>query len=71
MDLNCAHWRKSRHSGSDGGHCVEVATNLPGTVLLRDSKDRTRPPISCPRANWLPFLSAAQGAHSFTASAGR
>ncbi|MFL6054043.1 MAG: DUF397 domain-containing protein [Actinoallomurus sp.] len=24
MDLNHADWRKSRHSGTNGGNCVEV-----------------------------------------------
>ncbi|PRW63718.1 DUF397 domain-containing protein [Actinopolyspora mortivallis] len=36
-DLSRAHWRKSSRSNS-GGNCVEVAQNLPGTTLLRDSK---------------------------------
>lgn len=30
-------WRKSSHS-NNGGQCVEVALNLPGTVPVRDSK---------------------------------
>ncbi|RKT06454.1 uncharacterized protein DUF397 [Streptomyces sp. 3211.6] len=30
-------WFTSSHS-SNGGDCVEVATNLPGTVPVRDSK---------------------------------
>jgi Domain of unknown function (DUF397) len=32
MDLTSAEWRKSSFSGSNGGGCVEVARNLPGTV---------------------------------------
>jgi hypothetical protein len=32
--------RKSTRSGSNQGACVEVADNLPGRVLVRDSKDR-------------------------------
>ncbi|MEO3815898.1 DUF397 domain-containing protein [Plantactinospora sp. B24E8] len=36
-----ARWRTSSRSGSSGNDCVEVADNLPGVVLVRDSKDRT------------------------------
>jgi len=39
MDLTGARWRKSRYSGSNGGNCVEVATNLPEIVAVRDTKD--------------------------------
>ncbi|WP_372500220.1 DUF397 domain-containing protein [Sphaerisporangium perillae] len=30
MDLSTAAWRKSSHSGGNGGQCVEVAANVPG-----------------------------------------
>ncbi|KUF14794.1 DUF397 domain-containing protein [Streptomyces silvensis] len=33
-------FRKSTHSGGEPhSECVEVATNIPGTVAIRDSKD--------------------------------
>ena len=32
-------WRKSSHSGDNGGECVEVATA--GAVLIRDTTDRS------------------------------
>ncbi|TYK50680.1 DUF397 domain-containing protein [Actinomadura decatromicini] len=35
-------WRKTRHSGSDGGHCVELA-RLPGGVGIRDPKNPEGP----------------------------
>ncbi|TYB49246.1 DUF397 domain-containing protein [Actinomadura chibensis] len=31
-------WRKSRHSGNDGGHCVELA-RLSENIGIRDSKN--------------------------------
>jgi len=38
IDLSRAVWRKSTRS-NNGGACVEVATNLPGMVAVRDSRD--------------------------------
>ncbi len=38
MDLTSAIWRKASRSGGNGGGCVEVASNLPGVVAVRDSK---------------------------------
>jgi hypothetical protein len=35
---NAVTWRKSSHSGSNGGQCVEVAK--PGRVLVRDTQER-------------------------------
>lgn len=33
-------WRKSSHSGGNGGACIEIATRGPdGHILVRDSKD--------------------------------
>lgn len=43
MDLTGAIWRKAARSGNNGGNCVEVASNLPGVVAIRDSKDRSGP----------------------------
>lgn len=39
------HWRTSTRSGDTGGNCVEVADNLAGVVLVRDSKGPARPRI--------------------------
>jgi len=36
-DLSRAEWRKSSYS-SQSGNCVEVASNLLGLALVRDSK---------------------------------
>jgi hypothetical protein len=37
-------WRKSSHSGGNGGACVEVAAH-DGMILVRDTKDRGRGPV--------------------------
>jgi Domain of unknown function (DUF397) len=37
MDVTGIAWRKSSHSGSNGGACIEVGTAGPA-VVVRDSK---------------------------------
>ncbi|WP_328653732.1 DUF397 domain-containing protein [Micromonospora sp. NBC_00330] len=59
-DLTGAVWRKSTRSGDNGGNCVEVATNLPGTVAVRDSKDSTGPLLTFTARAWTDFISAAK-----------
>lgn len=49
-------WRKSSRSGDNGGNCVEVATNRPGAVFIRDSKDPNGPTLHCAPAEWKYFL---------------
>ncbi|TDC44977.1 DUF397 domain-containing protein [Actinomadura sp. KC345] len=44
MDLNTTTWRKSSHSGSTGGECVELAA-LPEGVGVRDSKNPDGPKL--------------------------
>ena len=58
MDLNRADWRKSSYSGSNGGHCVEVARNLPDVVAVRDSKDPGGPALVFSPADWAAFTAA-------------
>ena len=53
MDSN---WRKSSHSGSNGGECVEVATA--GTVLVRDTADRSGPVLRFTNEAWRAFTAA-------------
>ncbi|MFD0857056.1 DUF397 domain-containing protein [Actinomadura adrarensis] len=45
-------WRKSSHSGSGNADCVEVATNLPGIVGVRDSKDPEGLHLGFSHADW-------------------
>ncbi|MFD6260458.1 DUF397 domain-containing protein [Micromonospora chalcea] len=62
-DLSGAVWRKSTRSGGNGGECVEVATNLPGIVAVRDSKDRTGPALSFNWEDWSAFIAAAKSCY--------
>jgi hypothetical protein len=55
MTLQRAVWRKSTYSGGDGD-CVEVATNLPSIVAVRDSKDRNGPALIFTPEDWKNFL---------------
>ncbi|MDG4786124.1 DUF397 domain-containing protein [Micromonospora sp. WMMD1102] len=49
-------WRKSSRSNGQGGNCVEVADNLPGRVLVRDSKDRPGPTLRFAPPAWRAFV---------------
>ncbi|ASW53267.1 DUF397 domain-containing protein [Plantactinospora sp. KBS50] len=60
MDLSNARWRKSTRSNSAGGNCVEVADNLPGVVLVRDTKDRDGGTLAFGPAQWQGFVSFAK-----------
>ncbi|MFE9691726.1 DUF397 domain-containing protein [Micromonospora sp. NPDC005806] len=55
-DLTDAHWRTSTRSSSNGGNCVEVADNLPGIVLVRDSKHRAGGTLTFTPAAWQAFV---------------
>lgn len=54
-DLSRAVWRKSRKS-ANGGNCVEVATNLPGLVAVRDSKNTAGLALAFSGQAWSAFL---------------
>jgi len=58
--LTHAIWRKSTYSSSTGQNCVEVATNLPGIVAIRDSTDPNGPKLLVPVPEWRSFLSGLQ-----------
>jgi hypothetical protein len=55
-----AQWRKSSYSGGNGGACVEVASNLPGVIAVRDSKDPAGPALILTPDQWQAFLSSAR-----------
>jgi len=48
-------WRKSSYSGTDG-NCVEVATNLPGMVAIRDSRDPDGAKLVVSPEEWRAFV---------------
>ncbi|HEY0699973.1 MAG TPA: DUF397 domain-containing protein [Micromonospora sp.] len=56
MELTGARWRTSSRSNSNGGECVEVADNLPGVVLVRDSKDRSGGTLTFTPHAWQAFV---------------
>jgi hypothetical protein len=55
MDLSHAAWHKSSYS-NNGGACVEAATNLPGLVAVRDSKDPSGPSLVFDADSWQAFI---------------
>ncbi|MFG1836988.1 DUF397 domain-containing protein [Micromonospora sp. NPDC049175] len=58
--MSGAQWRKSTRSGSNGGDCIEVADNLPGVVLVRDTKNRDGGTLNFSAQTWRSFLSFAK-----------
>ncbi|XUL90671.1 DUF397 domain-containing protein [Streptomyces galilaeus] len=58
-DLSNALSSKNTYSNGDGGHCVEVARNLPGLAPVRDSKTAPHGPALILTASvWAPFVTA-------------
>ena len=56
-------WRTASRSNSNGGECVEVADNLPGRVLVRDSKDRTGGTLTFGPTAWSTFVTQVSTHH--------
>jgi hypothetical protein len=52
--VSIMNWRKSSYSGSNSGNCAEVAS-IPGTVLVRDTKDRSGPVLRFDPDVWRRF----------------
>ncbi|MEV4096121.1 DUF397 domain-containing protein [Streptosporangium saharense] len=58
-DLSAAEFRKSSLSGG-GNDCVEVATNLPGLVAVRDSKNLSGPALTFSTSGWDTFVDSVK-----------
>ena len=54
MDVTPVAWRKSSHSGSNGGTCVEVGT-AGLAVAVRDSKHPDAPLLAFAADTWKAF----------------
>ena len=59
-DLSRANWHTSSYSGGNGGQCVEVARNLPGVVVVRDSKARQEGTLIFNRIAWAGFITSVK-----------
>ena len=64
MDLTRADWRTSSYSGTNGGNCVEVARNLPGVVVVRDSKNPAGPALIFTPGDWHTFTAGLRSGES-------
>jgi len=51
---------KSTYS-NNGGNCVEVASDTPSVVAVRDSKDPDGPKLAFTPAEWKAFTSTVKG----------
>jgi Domain of unknown function (DUF397) len=60
VNIERADWRKSSHSGDNGGNCVEVARNLPGAVAVRDSKNPEGPKLVFTPDEWRAFAAGVR-----------
>jgi hypothetical protein len=56
MEPSQLNWRKASYSGTNGGGCVEVATDFPGRIAVRDSKDPDGPVLTFSPGDWARFL---------------
>ncbi|OIK23600.1 DUF397 domain-containing protein [Streptomyces malaysiense] len=58
MTTDSPRWFTSSHS-SNGGDCVEVAVNVPGTIPVRDTKDRDAGTLTFRTDSWSAFVQFA------------
>ncbi|MBA9046261.1 MULTISPECIES: DUF397 domain-containing protein [Streptomyces] len=58
MTTDSPRWFTSSYS-NNGGDCVEVAANVPGTVPVRDTKDRDAGTLTFSTNSWSAFVQFA------------
>ncbi|MEU8968550.1 DUF397 domain-containing protein [Streptomyces monashensis] len=64
MTTEAPQWFTSSYS-SNGGQCIEVATNLAathGVIPVRDTKNPNGPMLSLPTHTWSAFIALAKDA---------
>jgi hypothetical protein len=61
--LDSRTWRKSSHSGSNGGNCIEITTT-PDAVAVRDSNDPYGPVLTFVGQDWQRFADQVKAAPS-------
>ncbi|MEV5598874.1 DUF397 domain-containing protein [Streptomyces sp. NPDC052496] len=61
-DLSAVRWRKSSYSNTNGGNCIEITEDFPGTVPVRDSKTPHGPILTFPSASWTAFIDSLKTA---------
>lgn len=67
--MNVFRFSKSTHSSAIGGECIEVATNVPAVVAVRDSKKPAGHTLLFGDREWLAFRSAVVDGEIRTTSA--
>ncbi|MEU9318648.1 DUF397 domain-containing protein [Streptomyces sp. NPDC048295] len=60
FDLSAVTWRKSSHSNTSGGDCLEVVDGHPGIVPVRDSKRPEGPVLIVNASAWTPFVESVK-----------
>ncbi|WP_327230487.1 DUF397 domain-containing protein [Streptomyces murinus] len=58
MTTDNPQWFTSSYS-NNGGQCIEVATNVPDTVPVRDTKDRDAGTLTFRTDSWSAFVQFA------------
>ncbi|MFJ8695702.1 DUF397 domain-containing protein [Streptomyces roseolilacinus] len=59
--MSAVTWRRSSHSNTSGGNCLEVADDFPGLVPVRDSKVPDGGVVVVSARAWAPFVEALKG----------
>ncbi|MEU1850673.1 DUF397 domain-containing protein [Streptomyces sp. NPDC019990] len=60
MSGTALRWFKSSYSGSEGGNCIEVASEY-AAIHIRDSKTPTAPHLTVTPSTWAAFLKLPSG----------